>query len=57
MCNAMFIAHTQEMCKRGVLPMSLLDMPDYSIPQVHRNGDTIIEHEPDEEFRWRTVHK
>jgi len=39
MCNAMFVAHTQEMCKRGVLPESLLDMPDYQQPQVHHNGD------------------
>ena len=56
MCNAMFIAHTQEMCKRGVLPESLLDMPDYSIPRAHLNGDTPLEHEPDEEFRWRAIH-
>ena len=39
MCNAMFIAHTQEMCKCGVLPESLLDMPDYQQPKIHRNGD------------------
>ena len=29
LCNAMFIAHIQEMCNRGVLPESLLDMPKY----------------------------
>ena len=29
MCNAMFIAHTQEMVKRGRLPSDLDDMPDY----------------------------
>ena len=46
MCNAMFIAHTQEMIKRGVLPESLLDMPKYEsarrcdvIPSTHFNGD------------------
>ena len=39
MCNAMFIAHTQEMCKCGVLPESLLDMPDYQQPKIHQNGD------------------
>ena len=39
LCNAMFIAHTEEMCKRGMLSMSLLDMPDYSIPRCHRNGN------------------
>jgi hypothetical protein len=44
MCNAMFIAHTEEMCKRGVLPMSLLDMPDYQMPRAHKNGDAEIEY-------------
>jgi hypothetical protein len=39
LCNAMFIAHTQEMCKRGVLPMSLLDMPDYQMPRANNNDD------------------
>lgn len=40
MCNAMFILHTEEMVKRGVLPESLLDMPDYhAMPRTHRNGD------------------
>jgi hypothetical protein len=40
LCNAMFIAHTQAMCERGVLPKSLLDMPDYhAMPSCHRNGD------------------
>ena len=29
LCNAMFIAHIQEMCNRGILPESLLDMPKY----------------------------
>jgi len=29
MCNAMFIIHTQEMVRRGVLPAELDDMPDY----------------------------
>ena len=44
LCNAMFIAHTQEMCKRGVLPESLLDMPDYRPSNVHRNGDEPLEY-------------
>ncbi len=40
LCNAMFIAHTQEMCERGVLPKSLLDMPKYEpIPRANFNGD------------------
>jgi hypothetical protein len=39
LCNAMFIAHTQEMVKRGVLPELLLDMPNYSIPLIHQNKD------------------
>ena len=40
MCNAMFILHTEEMVKRGVLPESLLDMPDYhALPPGHNNGD------------------
>ena len=44
MCNAMFIAHTQEMCKHGVLPESLLDMPKYALmPGVHRNGDELFD--------------
>ena len=57
MCNAMFVLHTEEMVRRGVLPKSLLDMPDYNaIPACHRNGDEILDHEPDEEFRWRAIH-
>ena len=32
-CNIMFMLHTREMCKRGVLPDSLMDMPNYSKPQ------------------------
>lgn len=40
MCNAMFLLHTEEMVKRGVLPESLLDMPDYGgMPSCHANGD------------------
>lgn len=50
LCNAMFIAHTQEMCKLGVLPESLLDMPKYRpLPGVHQNGDEILDHEPDDD--------
>lgn len=30
MCNAMFIMHTEQMIRRGRLPESLNDMPDYS---------------------------
>lgn len=29
MCNTMFVMHYQEMIKRGVLPASLNDLPDY----------------------------
>ena len=29
LCNAMFIVHTEEMIKRGVLPQSLDDLPKY----------------------------
>jgi hypothetical protein len=43
-CNVMFMIHTREMCKRGVLPKELLDMPDYSPPNVHRNGDEPYEY-------------
>lgn len=32
MCNAMFIMHTEEMVKRGVLPEALIAMPDYTTP-------------------------
>ena len=39
MCNAMMIAHTEEMVKCGVLPKELLDMPDYGIPSIHFNKD------------------
>ena len=28
-CNLMFMLHTREMCERGVLPKTLLDMPKY----------------------------
>ena len=57
LCNAMFIAHIQEMCKRGVLPESLLDLPKYEpMPGVHRNKDDVLEHEPDEPFPWRKMH-
>ena len=46
------IAHIQEMCKRGVLPESLLDMPDYGeIPRVHHNKDEPLDYGPDEDFR------
>jgi hypothetical protein len=30
LCNAMFIAHTQEMIQRGILPESLDDLPKYN---------------------------
>jgi hypothetical protein len=32
LCNAMFICHTEEMIKRGVLPQSLDDLPKYCLP-------------------------
>ena len=57
LCNAMFIAHTQEMVKRGVLPESLLDMPDYQPPNVHRNGDVALDYEADEDDRWKGIYK
>ena len=38
--NAIFVLHFEEMSKRGTLPVSLLDLPDYqAIPGVHFNGD------------------
>ena len=38
--NGIFCLHFEEMVKRGWLPESLLDLPDYSvIPRVHNNGD------------------
>lgn len=53
----MFILHTEEMIGRGVLPTSLSDMPNYSaIPNIHYNGDEILDHEPEEEFRWKKMH-
>jgi hypothetical protein len=44
LCNAMFIAHTQEMVERGVLPKSLLDMPNYTVPSIHCNKDEPLEY-------------
>jgi hypothetical protein len=29
MCNAMFLLHTDEMVRRGVLPPELNDLPNY----------------------------
>ncbi len=44
--NVVFLLHVDECCKRGILPDSLLDLPDYSvIPGVHENGDIAYEHE------------
>ncbi|MCL2744430.1 MAG: hypothetical protein FWE67_11330 [Planctomycetaceae bacterium] len=37
--HSMMIAHVQEMVKRGVLPETLLDMPNYEIPGIHRNNN------------------
>ncbi len=55
--NASFLMHYDAMIQRGVLPKELDDLPKYdSMPAVHRNGDAILEHEPDEEFRWRAIH-
>ena len=56
--NCMFLLHFEEAVKRGFLPESLLDMPKYNaIPRVHQNQDEILDHEPDEEFRWRAIHE
>jgi hypothetical protein len=44
LCNAMFIAHTQEMVNRGVLPESLLDIPDYTLPAIHQNKDEPLDY-------------
>jgi hypothetical protein len=41
--NAVAIIHVQEMVKRGVLPDSLLDMPNYTIPTIHQNKDEPLE--------------
>ena len=55
MCNAMFIMHTEDMIRRGRLPETLADMPDYSkIPGAHSNGDPILETEDD--FQWKKLH-
>lgn len=55
MCNAMFIIHTENMIRRGRLPESLGDMPDYSaMPGVHGNGDDSLETEGD--FQWKKLH-
>lgn len=43
MCNAMFILHYEEMIKRGVLPPSLNDMPDYSLGiQVRKASQMLL---------------
>lgn len=56
--NCMFLLHFEEAVKRGFLPKTLLDLPDYSvIPAAHRNGDEPIDYEPDEEFRWKKIHE
>jgi hypothetical protein len=44
-CNAMFIAHTEEMVKRGVLPQELLDMPSYEKPPEAALDDDAIDAE------------
>jgi hypothetical protein len=38
-CNTMFMIHTVELVKRGLLPDSLLDIPNYNLPRVHYNND------------------
>ncbi|HBT77351.1 MAG TPA: hypothetical protein DEB39_10620 [Planctomycetaceae bacterium] len=44
-CNAMFMVHTREMVRKGVLPKSLLDMPDYhAMPPGHNNGDEPLDY-------------
>ncbi len=56
--NASFLMHYDAMIERGVLPKELNDLPKYDpMPSCHRNGDEILEHEPDEEFSWRKVHE
>ena len=42
MCNAMFIIHTSEMVRRGVLPPSLLDMPKYRRPSSYYDSAKIV---------------
>ncbi len=38
MCNAMFLLHTQEMVRAGILPQSLDDMPRYKPPGSDENA-------------------
>ncbi len=33
-CNIMFLIHTEEMIRRGLLPVALLDLQDYTVPEV-----------------------
>jgi hypothetical protein len=39
--NATFIAHFEEMIRRGVLPPSLLDMPKYRRPSSYYDEGTL----------------
>ena len=46
MCNAMFAIHNEEMVKRGVLPESISDMPDYGKAKPRRTEaelDSLVE--------------
>jgi hypothetical protein len=36
-CNLMFMIHITEMCDRGALPKSLLDLPNYTTPRQESN--------------------
>jgi len=41
-CNCMFIIHTMEMVRRGILPPSLLDMPKYRRPSSYHENAKIV---------------
>ena len=40
--NATFVAHYEEMIKRGILPPSLLDMPKYRRPSSYHENTKIV---------------
>ncbi len=42
MCNAMFIIHTMEMVRRGVLPPSLLDLPKYRRHDPYHTSKVVV---------------
>ena len=55
MCNAMFIIHTSEMVRRGVLPPSLLDMPKYRRPSSYYDSAKIVTGKDGPKVQLQTV--